>query len=149
MSCDAYCLLRSIDADANTLQMLTEQVSLWTENAAVVVSWWAAEMVCIGQEKSGLTTQWKDNKVRAGDWEIVQSMSSNNKLGNGTEQWDLLITCCTTRISDQASQCTLWKRNLADKRILDSQYIMVALHQPEEVGLCGRYNRINEALTQK
>lgn len=96
-----------------------------------------------------MTTQWKDNTVRAGDWEIAQSMSNNNMLGNGTEQCNVLITRCTTRISYQAFQSTLWIQTMAEKRILDGQNINEALDQLAEVGLCGRYNRMNEALTQK
>jgi hypothetical protein len=38
---------------------------------------------------------------------------------------------------------------MAEKRILDGQNINEALDQLAEVGLCGRYNRMNEALTQK
>jgi len=63
MECDAFWLLKSVVADANTNQMPTQQVCLWAENATVGVSQWAAETMGILQEKGGLTTQPKDNKV--------------------------------------------------------------------------------------
>jgi len=43
------------------------------------------------QEKGGLTMQQKDNQVREHVWEMTQSISVNNQLGTGQEQWDFLI----------------------------------------------------------
>jgi hypothetical protein len=129
--------------------MPTLQVRVWAENAGVGVSQWAAETMGIWQEKGGLTTQRKDNKVRERVWEIAQSMSISNKLGAGPEQWDLLIDRCVVRISDLAPKRPLWKRYKADKTILDGQKLKAALDEFAEVGLRRRKNRIDETPTKK
>jgi hypothetical protein len=41
------------------------------ENAGVAVSQWAAETMVIWQDKSGLTTQEMDSRVRESVWEIA------------------------------------------------------------------------------
>jgi hypothetical protein len=79
MSCDAFWLLKSVIADAHTIQMPTLQVRVWAENAGVGVSHWAVETMEIWQDMGGLTTQQIDNKVRERVWEIAQSMSIINK----------------------------------------------------------------------
>jgi len=71
--------------------MPTVQVQVWAENTCVGVSQWEADTVGIWQEMGGLTTQWKDNKLREHVWEIAQSMTISNKQGAMHDQWDLLI----------------------------------------------------------
>ncbi|KAF8533638.1 hypothetical protein BDD12DRAFT_898353 [Trichophaea hybrida] len=129
--------------------MPTQQVRSWAENAGVGVSQWAAETMGIWQEKGGLTTQRKDNKVRQRGWEIAQSMCISNKLGAGPEQWDLLIDHCVVRISDLAPKRPLWKWYKADKTILDGQKLKAALDKFAEVGLCRRNDRIDETPTTR
>jgi len=63
----------------------------------------------IWQDKGGLTTQRIDNKVRERICEIAQSMSIINEQGTRPEQWDLLIDCCVTRISELESKRPLWE----------------------------------------
>jgi len=63
-------LPKSVVADDNTIQMLTQEVCIKAENAGVGVSQWAADTLGIWQEKGGLTIQWKDIKVRECVWEI-------------------------------------------------------------------------------
>jgi len=75
---DAFWLLKSVVADANTIQMTMLQVRVWAENARVGVSQWAAETMGICQDKGGLTTQQINNKVRERVWEIAPSMSIIN-----------------------------------------------------------------------
>jgi len=89
----------------------------------------------IWQEKGGLTTRWKHNKVRECVWEIAQSMSISNKQGASAEQWDCLMDCCITCISDLVSKWQLWKRYMADKTILDGQKLKAALAEYSDVGL--------------
>jgi len=89
---------------------VTLQVCVMPENAGVGVSHWAAEPMGIWQDKGGLTTQWRDNKVTDCVWEIDQSMSIINRQDAGPEQWDLLIDYCITRICDLVSEWLLWKR---------------------------------------
>jgi len=127
--------------------MPTLLVYIWAENAGVGVSQWAAETLGIWQEKGGLTTQWKDNKVRERVWEIAQSMTRSNKLGPSPEQWDLLIDRCTTWIRELVSKRPLWKWYLADQTILHGQRLKAALDEFAEVGLGQTKNRINKTLT--
>jgi len=75
MTCDAFLLLKSVVADANTIQIGTPQVHLWAKNASIGVSQWAAETMGIWQEKGGLTTQWIDNELRERISEIAQSIN--------------------------------------------------------------------------
>jgi len=83
----------------------------------------------------GLTTQRIDNTVVERIWEIAQSLSIINKQGAGPGQWDLLIDCCVTPISDLVSKRLLWKRYMADKTNLHGQKLKAALHEFAEVGL--------------
>jgi hypothetical protein len=149
MECHTFWLLKSVVADANTIQMPTLQVRVWAENAGVGVSLWAAETMGIWQDKGGLTTQWIDNKVRERIWEIAQSMSIINKQGVGPKQWDLLIDRCVTRISELESKRLLWKRYMADKTNLDGQKLKAALNGFVEVGLRRRKNKLEETPTRK
>jgi len=80
--------------------MPTLQLCICAENAGVGVSQFAAETMGISQEIGGLTSQWKHNTVRERIWEIASSMSISNKQRDGPEQWDLLMDCCITGISD-------------------------------------------------
>ena len=89
----------------------------------------------IWHNMGGLQTQWIDNKVRERIWEIAQSMSIINKQGAGPEQWDLLIDCWLTRMSDLVSKQPICKRYLAENTNLDGQKLMAALDQFAEVGL--------------
>jgi len=129
--------------------MPTLQVRVWAENAGVGVTQWAAETMGIWQDKGGLTTQRIDNNVRERDWEIAQSMSIINKQGAGPEQWDLLIDCCITQISELESKRPLWKRYMADKTNFDGQKLKAALDEFAEVGHCRRKNRLEETLIKK
>jgi hypothetical protein len=90
--------------------MFTLQVRVWAENTGVGVSQWAAETMGIWQNQGGLKTQQIDNKLSESVWEIAQSMSIINKQGASFEQWDLLLDCCITRISDVESRRPLWKQ---------------------------------------
>ena len=128
--------------------MPTLQVCVWAENAGVGVSQWAAETMGIWQDKGGLTTQRIDNNVRERDWEIAQSMSIINKQGAGPEQWDLLIDCCITQISELESKRPLWKQYMADKTNFDGQKLKAALDEFVEVDLRRRKNRLEETLTK-
>jgi len=109
----------------------------------------AAETMGIWQDKGGLTTQQIDNKVRERVWEIAQSMSIIIKQGAGPEQWDLLIDCCVTRISELESERPLWKWYMADKTNLDGQKVKGALDEFAEVGLRRRKNTLEETPTKK
>jgi len=129
--------------------MPTQQLRLWAKNAGVIVSQWAADTMGIQQEKGDLTMQWKDNKVRERIWEIAQCMSISNKLGAGPEQWNLLIHCCVTWISDLISKRLLWKRYMADQTILDGQKLKAAVEEFMETCLRREMNRIHATPTQK
>jgi len=76
-------------------------------------------------------------------------MSIINKKGAGTEQWDLLIDRCVTRISELESKRPLWKRYMADKTNLDGQKLKAALDEFAEFGHRRRKNRIEETPTKK
>jgi len=129
--------------------MPTVQVCVWAENAGVGVSQWAAESIGIWQDKGGLTTQWIDDKVRQPVWEIAQSVSIINKQGASTEQWDLLIDSCVTRISDLASKRPLWECYMSDNPNLHGQKLYATLDEVTEVGICRRKNRLEETPTNK
>jgi len=96
MSCDVFWLLKSVVRYANKVQMPTLQVRVWPENTFVGVSQWSAESMEIWQEKGGLTTLQKNNKVRGHGWEIAQCMRISNTKGASPEQWDILIDHCVT-----------------------------------------------------
>jgi hypothetical protein len=85
MYCDAIWLLKSVIADANTIQMPTLQVRLWAENAGVGVWQWASETMGIWQDQGGLTTQWIANKVTEPVCEIAQSIRIVNEQGADPE----------------------------------------------------------------
>jgi hypothetical protein len=87
---------KSVIADANKIQMPTLQVQVWAENACVGVSQLAAETMAIWHDKSGLTTQWIENKVRECVWEIALYMGIINKHSASPEQWDFRIDRCVT-----------------------------------------------------
>jgi hypothetical protein len=89
-------LLTSAVANANTIQLPTLQVGVWSEHTGVGVRRWAAEIIGIWQDKGSLTIQQKNNKVGDNGWESVQSMSSTKKQGAGPEQWNLLTDHCIT-----------------------------------------------------
>jgi hypothetical protein len=129
--------------------MPTLQVRVWTENACVGVSQWAAETMGIWQDKGGLTTQRIDNNVREHASEIAQCMSIINKQGAGPEQWDLLIDHCVTRISELESKRPRWERYMADKTNLDVQKLKAALDEFVQVGLRQRKNRLKETPNKK
>ena len=76
-------------------------------------------------------------------------MSIINKQGAGPEQWDLLIDCCITRISDPQSNKPLSKRYMADETNLNGQKLEAALDEFTEVGFRRRKNRLKETLTKK
>jgi len=141
-------LPNSVDIDANTIQMPTQRVRLWADNACIGVSSSVAEALWIWQEKCGWTTQQKENDVREGIWVIAQSMMISNKHGTRPEKWDLLIDRCITPISNLVSQRPLWKWNIADHTILDGKNLKAALDKFAEVGLRWRKNWIDETLTQ-
>jgi hypothetical protein len=73
----------------------------------------------IWQDKDGLATQRMDNKVRERIWVIAQSRGIINQQGSGTEEWDLLIVHCVTRMHELESKRPLWNRYMADKNNLD------------------------------
>jgi len=129
--------------------MPTLQVRVRAENAGVGVSQLAAETMGIRQDKGGLTTQWIDNEVREGVWEIARSMSIINRRGAGPEQWDLLIDRCVTRTSDLDSKRWLWKRYVADKTNLDGQKLNAAQDEIVEVGPRRRKNKLEETPTKR
>jgi len=149
MHCDAFWLPKSVIADANAIQMPALQVHVCAENAGVGVSEWAAETNGIWQGKGCETTQQKDTKVRECVWELAQSMCIINTQGTGPEQWDLLIDCCVTRISNLAFNRPLWTWYMADKRILDGQKLEAALDEFAEAGLCSSKTRIDESRTKE
>jgi hypothetical protein len=74
-------LLKSVVAEANTIQMPTLQVRDWALNVVVGVWQWPGETMGIWQEYGGLTTKQIDNKVREHIWEIAQSMSMIRRQG--------------------------------------------------------------------
>jgi len=74
-------------------------------------------------------------------------MSMVNKQGAGPDQWDLLIDCCVTRISDLESKRPLWKWYMADKTNLDGRKPKEAQDKFTDVGLRRRKNRLEETLT--
>jgi hypothetical protein len=112
-------LTKSVVADANTIQIPTGHVSVWAENAGVVVRQCAAETMGIWQDMGGLTTQRIDNKVTERVWEIAQSMRIINMQGTGNIQWDLLINRFLIRICKLESTRPLWKEYMADVTNLD------------------------------
>jgi hypothetical protein len=136
MECDNFWLLKSVIADANTIQMPTLQVCVWANNATVGVSQWAAETMGIWQDQGGLTTQRMDGIVRVRDGAIAQFMSIINEEGTRPEQWDLLIDCCVARISDPDSNTHLWEPYIVHKTNLDGQKLKAALDEVVEVVLC-------------
>jgi hypothetical protein len=125
------------------------QVRVWAENASVGVCQWAAETMGIWQDKGDLTTQQIDNQVREGVWAIVWSMSIMNKQGTGTGQWDLLIHCFFTRISDLEYKRQLWKWFMVDETNLNGQKLEVALDEFAEVVVWRRINKQAATLTKK
>jgi hypothetical protein len=129
--------------------MLTLQVRVWAENAGVGVSQWAAETMGIWQDKGGFTTQPIDNTVRERIWEIAQSIGIINKEGAGLEQWDLLIDCCVTGLSEQESKRLLWKWYRAIKTNLDGHTLEAARHEFADVDLRRRKNQLEETPTKK
>jgi hypothetical protein len=129
------------------MQMLTLQVRFRAENGGVGVSQWAAETIRILQDKSGLTTQAMDNEVMEGHWGIAQSMSSINGQGAGTEQWDLRINRCVTRIRVLESKRPLRKQNVVDKTNHDDPKLKAGLDDFAEVGLPERKNRLEDTRT--
>jgi len=129
--------------------MPTHQVCNWAENTGVGVNQWAADTMGIGQDKGGLTTQRIDNEVRECVREISQSTNIINKLGDSSEQWDILSDHCITRISDLESQRPLWKRYMADESNLDGQTLKAALAWNMEVGLRLRNHMIEETPTKQ
>jgi len=129
--------------------MPTLHVHIRGENAGVGVSQWAADTMGIWQDKGGLKTQWIDNKVRERISEIAQSLSIINKQGADPMQWDLLIDCCVTQISELESEKPLWKRYMADETKLDGQKLNAALDKFAEVGLRQTKNRLEETPTKK
>jgi hypothetical protein len=129
--------------------MPTLQVSVWAKNAGVGVSQWAAETMGIWQDEGGLTKQRIDNKGRECVWEIGQSISSINKQGSDTEQWDHLIDRCITQISDLVSNWPLMKRYMADKTNLDGEKLKGALGEFAEIGLWRMKNRLKQTPTKK
>jgi hypothetical protein len=108
-------------------------VCVWAGNASVGVSQWAVETMGIWQDKSGLTTQRMDNKLRERICEIAQDMSIINKQDAGTKQWDLLIDHYVTRISTLESKTPLWKWYMADMTNLAGQRLKAALNEFAEV----------------
>jgi len=129
--------------------MPTKHVRLWAKNAFVGVRHLAAETLGIRQAKSGLTTQPTDNKVREHVWEITQSRSISSKLAAGTNQWDLTIDRCITRLSDLASKRLLWKSYFVDKTILNSQKLRAENGQFPGIGVHRKKNGIDEIPTKK
>jgi hypothetical protein len=107
--------------------MPTQQVYFWAMIAVVGVSQWAADSMGTGQEKGGLTMQWKDNKLRDTIWGIAQSLFSTIQLGTGPVQWDLPINCTIIEISNLAPERLLWRRFTSDKAILNGQKCQPAL----------------------
>jgi len=148
MQCDVFLLPKSVIAGTNTKQMATRWVQLSAENAGVGGTQWEEETIGSWQEKGGLTTQQKENKVRERVWEIAQSMSISNKEGTCPKQWDILINSCVTSISDLASKKPFWKRSMADKTILDGEKLVAALDEFAEVCLCQWKSRIIDILTK-
>ena len=122
---------------------------VWAENAGVGVSQWAAKTMGIGQEKSGLTTQQINIKVRERVREIAQSMSIINKQGARPERWDLQFDRCVTRTSDLTTTRPLWNRYMADTTNLDVQKLKPALTKFTVVGLRRMENRLDATLTEK
>jgi len=106
--CDALRLPKSVVADADSIQMRTLQVRICAKNTCGGVRQWAAETMRIGQENGGLTEQQIDNQVRERIWEIAQSMGIMDKQGAISEQWDIIIDGCVTRIGDLASTGHFW-----------------------------------------
>jgi len=140
MTCDAFCLPKSVVADANTVQMPTLQVRIRAENAGVGVSQWAADTMGIWQHKGGMTREWIDNKMRERMWEIAQSMSIINKQGTDSKQWDFLIDHYVSQISNLACNRQRWKWHMADKTNLDGRKLKAALDVFAEAGLRLRKN---------
>ena len=129
--------------------MSTSYFRVWPGYAGVGVSEWAAETMGIWQDKGGLTTQQIENKVMECVWEIAQSMRIINKQGAGPKQWDLLINCCVTWISDLEANRSLGKWYMAVKTNLAGQTLKVALDEFAEFGLCWKKNRLEETPTMK
>jgi len=76
-------------------------------------------------------------------------MSNINKQCTGPEQWDLIIDCCVTRISDLAFKSLPWTQFMADKTYLDGQNLMAALDKFAEAGLRRRKNRLADTSANK
>jgi len=129
--------------------MPTLQVCVSAENACIGVSQWAAETMGICQDKGGLTTQRIDNTVKEHVWDIGQSMSIINKQGGGTEQWDLLIDRCVTRISELESKRPLWIRYMPDTTNINGQKPKASRDEVAEVALRRRKIRLKETPTRK
>lgn len=80
MEDDAIRLRKLVILEANTIQMPTEVVYLWTVNDTFRICQWATEAIGMWQQKGALRKQWKGNTVRGHVWEVSQSMSTSNKL---------------------------------------------------------------------
>jgi hypothetical protein len=100
MQCDAFCLLQSVVADGNTIQMWTQKLQVWAENAGVGVSQRIAEIMRIWQDMGGLITQRLDNKGMDRIWGIAQSMTITTKEGAGPNRLDLQIDHCDTTMCE-------------------------------------------------
>jgi hypothetical protein len=77
--------------DANTMQMRTEQVTIWSEDARGVVCQWAPEMMGISLEMGHFTTEWNDIKVREHLLEFAESITFSIKLCTYPDQYNFLI----------------------------------------------------------
>jgi len=144
MECDGVWLPKSLVADDNAIPMPTLKVHVWAMIASVGVSQLAAETMGIWQEKGGMTTQQKHNKVRERIYVIAESMSTSSKWGACPKQWDLLTECSITSIRVLVANRLLWKRYIADNTNLDGQRHKAALDEFPEVGFCRRKNGIDE-----
>jgi hypothetical protein len=78
MKSGTFLLLKSVNADANTILMPTLHVCICTEDTSVGVRQWAAATMAISQYQGGLTISGIYNIVRECIWEIAHSMSKIN-----------------------------------------------------------------------
>jgi hypothetical protein len=129
MLCVAIWLPKSVVADGNPIQMPTLHLGGWAENAGLGVSQWTAETVGIWLDPGVLTAQRIGNTQREHIWENTWARSIIKKQGSGPKQWNLLINCCLTRISDLESKRLLCKVYMADTTNLNDQEMKATLYE--------------------